>query len=143
MTGLRERKKQRTREAIVDAALELFAERGYEQTTIADIADAADVSARTVFSYFPSKEDILFSDLGQLQAQLAQMLADRAEGVTTLDVLRDFIYATLEHKLDEKAMRRKHVLACDEGLRNSQRGRLGAFEEMIVGKVHELVGKGR
>src|SRR4030081_231689 len=74
--GLRERKKQKTRETIVKVALELFAERGYEHTTIAEIADAAEVSPRTIFAYFPSKEDILFCNLPEVQDRLARALRE-------------------------------------------------------------------
>ena len=62
MSSLRERKRLRTRQALIDAAAELFERHGYDGTTIADIAAAADVSTRTFFSYFASKEEILFPD---------------------------------------------------------------------------------
>jgi len=62
MTSLRERKRARTRRALIDAAVELFDRRGYKQTTVADIAAAADVSTRTFFGYFATKEDLLFAD---------------------------------------------------------------------------------
>jgi AcrR family transcriptional regulator len=62
MSSLRERKRTRTREALIEAAADLFERRGYDGTTIADIAAAADISARSFFSYFASKEDVLFPD---------------------------------------------------------------------------------
>ena len=86
--GLRERKKRQTREALTRAALELFAERGYDETTLADVADAAGVSTRTIFAYFPCKEDILFCTLQVTRDALAQALADRSPGTDALAALR-------------------------------------------------------
>lgn len=60
--SLRERKRARTRRALIDAAVELFDRQGYEQTTVAQIAAAAEISTRTFFGYFASKEDLLFPD---------------------------------------------------------------------------------
>src|SRR6267378_1608724 len=112
--GLRERKKQKTRDTIIKVALELFAERGYEETTIAEIADAAEISPRTIFAYFPSKEDILFYDMPEMLERLAQVLRDRPEGGTALDALRDFIAGTLSTASSEAhnvALRRRIVIA--------------------------------
>ncbi len=62
MAGLRERKKERTRAAIQEHALRLFREQGYEATTVAQIAEAAEVSESTFFRYFPTKESVVLSD---------------------------------------------------------------------------------
>src|ERR1700676_1359510 len=115
--GLRERKKQKTRDTIINVALELFAERGYEHTTIAEIADAADVSPRTIFAYFPSKEDILFDDLAALQERLAQALRERPAGATALDALRQFILASLNP--DRTRELRRRIVGSDEALRRN------------------------
>ncbi|WP_239004040.1 TetR/AcrR family transcriptional regulator [Nocardia panacis] len=61
-SALRDRKKDRTRRALLAAAVELFETRGYEQTTVADIAAAAEVGTRTFFNYFASKEELLFPE---------------------------------------------------------------------------------
>src|SRR6185295_28259 len=89
--GLRERKKQRTREQIVEAAMRLFAERGYHATTIADIAQAADVAPRTFFSYFPSKEAVVFHNVDSDLDGLASTLRERLPGETAFDALRRWI----------------------------------------------------
>src|SRR5207247_11153805 len=103
--GLRERKKQRTRETIARVAHELFVERGYHATTLPDIAEAADVSTRTIFAYFPSKEDILFSDFVLMKQALAQALAERPEGEEALVTVREFMVSRVaagKSKLDEQ-----------------------------------------
>ncbi|WP_344957097.1 TetR family transcriptional regulator [Actinomadura miaoliensis] len=86
--GLRERKKERTRRAIASAALRLFAERGYEETTIADIAAAAEVSPRTFFGYFPSKEDVVFAEIDDRLAEVRERLARRVPDETPLETVR-------------------------------------------------------
>jgi AcrR family transcriptional regulator len=140
--GLRERKKQKTRETIIKVALELFAERGYEHTTIAEIADAADVSPRTIFAYFPSKEDILFCDVPAIQERFARALKHRAEGVTALDALRDSIAGSLDFGPNE--LLRKRIVAHDETLRRSERARIdGPFEQLMVEAIAEDLGADR
>jgi AcrR family transcriptional regulator len=78
---LRERKKALTRKAIIDAARRLFAARGYDDVTVAEIADAANVSVKTLFVYFRSKEDLVFADNGLLDPLLTA-LAGRPPQVT-------------------------------------------------------------
>ena len=96
MTGLRDRKKLRQREAIVDAAIQLFQQRGIDGTSVDDIADAVDVSRATVFNYFPYKEAILVEIGARLVSQIAehaglhrrrsvrQSLYDLADGISTI-----------------------------------------------------------
>jgi AcrR family transcriptional regulator len=131
--GLRERKKQQTHDAIARAALELFADRGYEQTTLAEIADAADVSTRTIFAYFQSKEDILFCDEPAFYEGLRTALEDRPEGVTTIDALREFLFAKGGHNEDAKL--RKKIVSGSETLRLAERARFARAEQLIADSI--------
>jgi AcrR family transcriptional regulator len=78
--GLRERKKARTREALKDAAMDLFSRQGFDGTTVEEIADACEVSPRTFFRYFPTKEDVLFADTEARRERLLEGLSDQPAG---------------------------------------------------------------
>jgi AcrR family transcriptional regulator len=86
--GLRERKKQRTRDALLRAALELFTTRGYEETTVDEIAAAADVSQRTFFRYFASKEEVAFFVPRLAESHFVAAVRERPPGEAPLEALR-------------------------------------------------------
>lgn len=89
--GLRERKKQRTREAILETALRLFGERGFDAVSVAEIADAVEVSVRTVYNYFPTKEHIVFDRMEAFEAALLAAIRDRGPGESALEAFRRFV----------------------------------------------------
>ena len=89
--GLRERKRARTREVIARAALDLFDRQGFAETTIPQIAAAADVSPRTVSGYFPHKEELAFPDSEEAFATLQARLDTRLPDETAADALRGWI----------------------------------------------------
>ena len=87
-SGLRERRKRETRQAISDIATGMFAARGYDQVTIAEIAAATGVAKMTVTNYFPRKEDLVFDQAEGLIRHLADVIADRAPGESLLAAVR-------------------------------------------------------
>lgn len=82
--GLRERKKRQTRRLIEERAFELFAERGFDNVPVAEIAVAADVSEATVFNYFPSKEDLVYESMEEYQRHLFHQIRERPAHETVL-----------------------------------------------------------
>ena len=86
--GLREAKKRETRQLISDRATELFLAKGFDHTTIAEIADAARVAKKTVTNYFPRKEDLAFDHQEDFVTRLARTVAARAPGESALAALR-------------------------------------------------------
>ncbi|MFE2990592.1 TetR/AcrR family transcriptional regulator [Streptomyces sp. NPDC059262] len=85
--GRRERKKAATRQALADAALNLFTERGYDAVTLHEIAEAADVSTTTLLKHFPSKEALVFDEETDQEAGLVAAVRDRAPGMTVPQAL--------------------------------------------------------
>jgi AcrR family transcriptional regulator len=86
-----ERKKQRTRQLIADTARRLFAERGFEQVTVAEIARAAEVAPATVFNYFPAKEDLFYSRLEAFEEQLLTAIRERRPDQSVLAAFAGFL----------------------------------------------------
>jgi AcrR family transcriptional regulator len=87
--GLRETKKLATRQQIAGEGMRLFATRGFDHVTVAEIAAAAGVSEKTVFNYFPTKEDIFFDEVPDRLRALTDAIRDRAEGITVLESLKE------------------------------------------------------
>lgn len=93
--GLRERKKLMTRQAILDTAAELFAKRGYDNVTVVEIADAVNISAKTLFVYFPAKDDLVFHGADEMCERLVARVRDRADGETPLDAIEALLRAEM------------------------------------------------
>jgi AcrR family transcriptional regulator len=89
--GLRERKKRQTRALIAETARRLFAERGFDAVTVAEVARAADVSEGTVFNYFPTKEDLFYGGMEAFEAELVEAVRHRHTGESVLNAFRRFV----------------------------------------------------
>jgi AcrR family transcriptional regulator len=86
--GLRELKKLHTRQEIADRAMHLFARRGFDHVTVAEVAEAANVSEKTVYNYFPTKEDLFFDEVPEREAALVAAITGRRKGESILQALR-------------------------------------------------------
>jgi AcrR family transcriptional regulator len=101
--GLRERKKQQTRELIADTARRLFADRGFDAVTVAQVARAADVSEVTVFNYFSTKEDLFYGGMQFFEEKLLDAVRQRAPGESVLDAFRRPVLAGLKRLAADEA----------------------------------------
>jgi AcrR family transcriptional regulator len=136
--GLRERKKQQTREKIAQVALRLFAERGYDHTTLAEIAEAANVAPRTIFAYFESKEDILLCAERSFLDDLKRRLDERAAGTTTVDALREFLSQIPPQ--DEDDLLRKKVMSENPELKMKAHAGHTRLEPMLAESIAKDLG---
>ena len=102
--GRRERKRRQTRERIQQAAMTLFLERGFEETTVEDIAEAADVSKRSFFDYFPSKEDVVFAWQDTFAQHLMNAIAMRPPEEPAVSVVRHALIDTVVAAADQRAL---------------------------------------
>jgi AcrR family transcriptional regulator len=95
--GLRELKKSRTRRLIADTAARLFAEKGYEQVAVTDVAREAEVAEQTVYNYFPTKEQLVIDRDQEVRDQLCDLIRSRPSSMTPAAAVRDFILESVEH----------------------------------------------
>ncbi|MGI8576108.1 MAG: TetR family transcriptional regulator [Egibacteraceae bacterium] len=145
---MRARKKQRTREALADAALELFAERGFDATSVEDIADRAGVSARTFFRYFAAKDEALFvgheAELDHWEATLRESAPGetlaQALRRTTLVIARRFVDAHAGEEGRAHLARRLTVLAAEPALARRSLAFDGLARKRAATAIAELMG---
>ena len=100
--GLRERKKQRTKRAVMDIALRLFAEKGFDATTVDEICAEAEISPSTFFRYFPTKEAAAFPDEAERIAVVQRVLSEPSDGEPLHATIRRSALALLDHDLEAK-----------------------------------------
>lgn len=142
MTSMRERKKAATRQRIADVATVMFMERGFDNVTINEIADAADVSKVTVFNYFPRKEDIFFDRQPQAQEMLTSAIRDRGRGETPLRALRRLLLDLVEQRHALAGLRDRHThfwrtVLDSPALRARARENLEQLERDLAGVIAE------
>jgi AcrR family transcriptional regulator len=146
-----ERRKRRTRQAIQAAALELFAERGYGETTINDIAERADVAPRTVTVHFPAKEELLFNADPFTLDSLSERLASRPPHESALEALRDWMAATmtaaetagteLDGRFWELRALRARIITTEPELRGRARASYYPFERVLAEAIGRDLGQ--
>src|SRR4051794_10522976 len=148
-TGLRERKKEATRLLIAETARRLFAERGFEAVTVADVARAADVAPKTVFNYFPTKEDLFYSRLEAFEEEMLAAVREREPGQSALEAFRAFLLGqggVLAIGDDDEATRQMRtvtrVITESPALLARERQVMSRYEQALARLIAAEVGAG-
>lgn len=137
--GLRERKKEKTRLALEQAALELFAEKGFDGTTVDEIVEACDVSQRTFFRYYGAKEDVLFADGDErLDALLAEIVRRPPEERPLRAVQGAFLATADEYAQDrDRLLLRSRIFDGSSSLRSHKFERQQSWEEAVTAALRD------
>ena len=142
--GLRERKKRRTRQTIVRTALDLFARHGFDGTTLAQIADAAEVAPSTLHAYFRTKEDIVFELHDVTRASMRARIMDRAATETVVDAMTAWMSETLPQIAATDSLgtlrQRRSLIESDDALATGRRLRVALLEDDLALAFADEVG---
>ena len=144
--GLRERKKAQTRELLAETARRLFAERGFEQVSVAEIARVADVSEKTVFNYFPTKEDLVYWRLESFEDELLTTIRERAVGESVLTAFVRFVKAPrgLLGRVDPEARERlagiTRMIASSPSLLAREQQIFAGYTQSLAALIREETG---
>lgn len=140
---LRERQRDRTREDIQAAAYALFGERGFDDTTVAQIAERAGVAIRTFFRYFPSKEDVVFGDHEEAVARLRAALADASPDQSPLGRVRQAVVAVQQPgRHPEREIIRARLIADVPSVRSRFHHLAENFEDVVAEALRKDLGPG-
>ena len=144
--GLRERKKQRTRELIAETARRLFAERGFDRVTIAAVAREAEVSEQTVFNYFPTKEDLVYWRLEGFEEELLAAIRDREAGESIVQAFGRFVtqrrglLAARDPEARERLMEITRMITESPALLARERQIFGRYTASLAGVIAKGLG---
>jgi AcrR family transcriptional regulator len=135
--GLRERKKEKTREALVRSAVRQFAELGFEHVTVEDIATDCDVSPRTFFRYFSSKEDVLFAEADGQRGRLLDALAAQPPDVPPLRALQTAVLIVAGDYEDQREtlLLRHRIVASTPALRTRASERHHSWQSAVIDQM--------
>lgn len=146
-TGLRQRKKERTRQVITETAMRLFFEHGFDQVSIVQIAAASEVAVQTVYNYFPTKGDLVFDEASEIMDDLLHAVRHRAPGESALSAIRAYfasIPTRVRHRRPPEPTPRFWRLIRDSTtLRAYQREVFARFEQSLAALLAEETGEPR
>lgn len=136
--GLRERKRRQTLQRISEVSLELFAAKGYEATTIDEIAAAAGISRRTFFHYFDSKEDILPAYVGGFAEALKALVIENASAAAPLDIVREAVLQLVAPHRESQMLATSRLMRRSETLRTRNDRTFQQLEQAVLQGLCEL-----
>jgi AcrR family transcriptional regulator len=144
--GLRERKKQRTRQLIAETARRLFAERGFEAVSVSEIAREAEVSEATVFNYFPTKEDLVYQGMEAFEQELLVAIRERPLGEPVVEAFGRFVtqprgfLAAGDEASKQTLIAASRMIAASPALRAREGQILARYTESVAALLQEETG---